>query len=64
MLLSIIASVIIGLTIYETLYYLLIIILEKTKQNKIDQEALDYLEQTITETKQQNSNSNKTNKPL
>jgi hypothetical protein len=64
MLLSIIASVIIGLTIYETLYYLLNIILEKTKQNKIDQEALDYLEQTITETKQQNSNSNKTNKPL
>jgi len=64
MLLSIIASVIIGLTIYETLYYLLTITLEKTKQNKIDQEALDYLEQTITETKQQNSNSNKTNKPL
>jgi hypothetical protein len=64
MILSILASVIIGLTIYETLYYLLTITLEKTKQNKIDQEALDYLEQTITETKQQNSNSNKTNKPL
>jgi len=62
--LTIIASVIIGLTIYETIYYILTITLEKTKEKKIDQEALDYLEQTITEKKQQNSNSNKTNKPL
>jgi hypothetical protein len=44
--LSMIGSVIVGVAIFELLYWLISVIVESTKETKLDQEAVDYLIQS------------------
>jgi hypothetical protein len=51
--LSMIGSVIIGLTIFELLYWLVSVIVNSEEKEKLDQEAVDYLIQSSS--KKQNT---------
>jgi len=51
--LSMIGSVIIGLTIFELLYWLISVIVNPEEKEKLDQEAVDYLIQSSS--KKQNT---------
>lgn len=51
--LSMIGSVIIGLTIFELLYWLVSVIVNPQEKEKLDQEAVDYLIQSSS--KKQNT---------
>jgi hypothetical protein len=51
--LSMIGSVIIGLTIFELLYWLVSVIVNPEEKEKLDQEAVDYLIQSSS--KKQNT---------
>lgn len=44
--LNMIVNVIIGVTIFEFMYWLISVIVESTKVTKLDEEAVDYLIQT------------------